>query len=111
MPGTIQFEDPVRHLTRKYELDYLPSKNYVWKEQIDRNRSFSSESLAEDFKVAPRQRGRPRMVALSKRATFHIAAYALSGRCGQQVSRWRNSLKDETKYHDVLYGPSYKKAT
>jgi hypothetical protein len=24
MPGTTQWEDPVRHLTRKYELDYLP---------------------------------------------------------------------------------------
>jgi peroxiredoxin len=49
MPGTTQWEDPVRHLTRKYELDYLPSKNYVWKQQTDRNRSFSSESLAEEI--------------------------------------------------------------
>jgi hypothetical protein len=49
MQGTIQFEDPVRHLTRKYELDYLPSKNYVWKHQTDRNRSFSSEELAEEI--------------------------------------------------------------
>jgi hypothetical protein len=28
----------------------------------------------------------------------------------QQVSRWRNSLKDEAKYRGVLFGPSYKKA-
>ena len=28
----------------------------------------------------------------------------------QQVSRWRNSLKDEAKYRDALFGPSYKKA-
>jgi hypothetical protein len=49
MPGYIQFEEPVPHLTTKYELDYLPSKNYAWKQQTDRNRSFSSESLAEEI--------------------------------------------------------------
>lgn len=49
MRGCIQFEEPVRHLTRKYELDYLPSKYYVWKQQTDRNRSFSTESLAEEI--------------------------------------------------------------
>jgi hypothetical protein len=49
MPGITFFEDPVRHLATKYELDYLPSKNYVWKQQTDRNRSFSSESLAEEI--------------------------------------------------------------
>jgi hypothetical protein len=49
MQGTIQFEDPVPHQTTKYELDYLPSKNYVWKQQADRNRSFSSENLAEEI--------------------------------------------------------------
>jgi len=34
---------------RKYELDYLPSKNYVWKHLTDCNRSFSSEELAEEI--------------------------------------------------------------
>jgi hypothetical protein len=49
MPGCIQFEEPLRHCTKKYELDYPPSKNYVWKQQTDRNRSFSSYSLAEEI--------------------------------------------------------------
>ncbi len=49
MPGTTQWEDPVPYLTTKYELDFLPSKNYVWKQQTDRNRSYSSESLAEEI--------------------------------------------------------------
>jgi hypothetical protein len=49
IPGTLQFDDPVTYLTRKYELDYLLSKNYVWKQDTDRNRSFSSESLAEEI--------------------------------------------------------------
>jgi hypothetical protein len=49
MPGYIQFEDPVRHLTTKYELDYLPSKYYVWKQQTNHNRSFYNESLAEEI--------------------------------------------------------------
>jgi hypothetical protein len=48
LPGQLP-EDPVPHLNRKYELDYLPSKNYVWNEQTDHNRSFSSESLAEEI--------------------------------------------------------------
>lgn len=38
------------------------------------------------------------------------AATKLTGIKHQQVSRWRNSLKDETKYRDILFGPSYKKA-
>jgi hypothetical protein len=46
LPGKLP-EDPVRH--RQYELDYLPSKNYVWKQKTDHNRSFSSESLAEEI--------------------------------------------------------------
>jgi hypothetical protein len=38
------------------------------------------------------------------------AAEDLTGIKHQQVSRWRNSLKDEAKYRGVLFGPSYKKA-
>ena len=81
MQGTIQFEDPVRHLTRKYELDYLPSKNYVWKHQTDRNRSFSSEELAEEILKWYLDNGGDS----SKRATFHNAAYAFSCRQGETV--------------------------
>jgi hypothetical protein len=36
-------------------------------------------------------------------------AERLTGITHQQMSRWRNSLKDEEKYRAVLFGPSYKK--
>ena len=47
------------------------------------------------------------------RGTAHISfdtAETLTGITHQQVSRWRNSLRDELKYREVLFGPSYKKA-
>ena len=37
-------------------------------------------------------------------------AKSLSGITHQQVSRWRNNLRDEAKYRVALFGPSYKKA-
>lgn len=49
MPGFYNFEKPVPHRALKYTLDYLLSKSYVWKQQADHNRSYSSESLADEI--------------------------------------------------------------
>lgn len=65
-----------------------------WKETV------RAAETAGRHKVANADRGLLPMGAAEKR----------TGISQQQVSRWRNSLKDEAKYRDVLFGPSYKKA-
>jgi len=49
MRGTVRFEEPEPYITVKYQFDYLPSKQYVWRQETDSNRTFSSESLGEEI--------------------------------------------------------------
>jgi hypothetical protein len=49
MPGFMHLEDPQKHLSERYQLDYLPSGAYVWAKQAMPDRTFSTDALGDEI--------------------------------------------------------------
>ena len=83
-----------------------PAQQKLGKEVENHARAIFVEAMHRWQEMVQSQGRKPRS-ALS----FEVdTAKSLSGITHQQVSRWRNNLRDEAKYRVALFGPSYKKA-